>query len=257
MNFSVPDLDTYLKAFFYSKNIGEDFYEGTKFSDRLIKLVNKINDETLLRFNDFVERHGFFFAIALIDTLMGVREFKNIKEPLLIYPAQYLKIFPRLLYLSNFLSNPISMEHLYFVRYYPHVLVKIYDENVDTGEIEPKLGYHWVLGTHVTSDHENMISYNVAGEVGVGTIIEEELHAHRVHVHGKPIRGEILLRVIESSPDLVYEIERTLSLVMESEEKRFQVLGIELRKDRPNELRGLEKFVKSFEKEVYDAFKKK
>ena len=158
MNFSIPDLDTYLKAFFYSKNFSEDFYEDTKFSDEIIRLSHQINEEVLLSFNDFVERHGFFFAIALINTLMGVREFKNIKEPLLIYPAQYLKIFPRLLYLSKFIPTPKSMEHLYFVRYYPHVLVNVYEEELATGEIEPRVGYHWVLGTHVTSDHENMIS---------------------------------------------------------------------------------------------------
>ena len=133
-------------------------------------------------------------------------------------------------------------------RYFPRMLVTTYQKS-ENG-IQRTIGYQNVRGTHVTTDHESIISYNIVDNVDLGTIIEEELHAHRVHVHGVSLTSDLERKMRESSPDVAFEIEKIVGIVLEAEKEKFKTLGETLRNERNDTIQELENFNKRYEEKI-------
>ena len=158
MSWIIKELDIYLTSFFYAHNNFLGFYEGIQLNNKMQKQVEIIKSEHTEDFLLFVEDRGFFFTIALIDSNLGDMEYHSIREPLLIHPARHLKLFPRVIYSLNYLKKTLNIEHYYFTRYFPRMLVTTCQKS-ENG-IQRTIGYQNVRGTHVTTDHESIISYN-------------------------------------------------------------------------------------------------
>lgn len=254
----VPELDIYLKTFFYFLNHRAEFYSTVSFSDELKSWLQFINNNQgiLQGFEETVEKpdFGFDFFIGPTASMLGDREFQNIRDPLLIRPAQYLKIYARLIYANEFLTEPQSFDsYRYFLRYYPNMIVTVYKRIQGSENFNLIPGHYWVTGSHTTRDSNHLISYNVTAPVGISTIVEEELHGQETLVHGTTTKEEIVNQIRSSRPEIIEEIEENMNLILSAEEKRFKELGDVLRVENSSELRTLETFVELFEKEVIES----
>ncbi len=254
---SVPELDVYLKAFFYFLNKGAGFYSPIGFSEELEAWIGFINNNPgmLGGFRETVERpeFGFEFNVARTTSMLGEREFEGIGDPFLILPVQYLKMYPRLLYSKGFLRQPEAFSSFrYYLRYLPKTIVNVYKWDPETSEYLAIPNHYWIRGGHSAGD-EQSISYNVAVRVEVATMIEEELHAQGVPVHGRPVVRETVEKIRCSEPGLIEEMEENLNLVLSAKGWRFRELGEELRRENSSELRNLEQFVDLFEREVIES----
>ena len=143
--------------------------------------------------------------------------------------------------------------HEYFFRYYPKMTVRIYAEKDAKGKWILKPSQHWIIGTHGHVDKKHIISYNVAVDVDLRTIVEEELHAQIANLHETTTVAEVVKNIEEKNPNLKLEIEANLNRILSTEEKKFKELGNILRVEYASELRILENFVNKFEEEVIRA----
>lgn len=132
------------------------------------------------------------------------------------------------------------------------MVVGSYVTRPDNGEIELMPSHHWVKGTHAHRDGITNISYNVAVEVDLSTIIEEELHAQIEDLHHTDTVETIEHRIREENPDLAIEIEQNLNKILSTEEKKFYDMGDTLREECSSELRVLDKFIEKFECETIE-----
>lgn len=253
----VPELDLYLKTAFYVFNSNSEVYRDLDFSEDIKSWIKFLQTNQLMlhRFEHTAERPGFGFAFepARATSMYGVREVVGLFDPHLVLPAQFLKIYPRLIYLNGFLQEPSHFEKFkYFFRYYPKMVVPIFRQREGTGEVYQEPSHYWVKGTHGVVGDEHHISYNVAVEVDLNTIIEEELHAQTEGVHGTTTVVDIVRDIEEKMPELKIEIEQNLNRILSTEEKIFQDLGEALSIEGASELRILDQFVKKFEAEVIE-----
>lgn len=254
----VPELDIYLKTFFYFLNNQAEFYSPVTFSDQLNSRLRFLtnNPGIFQKFEQTAERadFGFDFSVSPSSSMFGDREFRNIRDPILILPAQYLKIYARLIYANDFLTQPESFdEWRYFLRYYPKIIVNVYKRIQGTQDFRVFPCHHWNIGSHGIRGSEHLISYNVTVPVDIGTVVEEELHGQEARVHETTNRGDIVNRIRDSMPELIEEIEGNLNLILSAEERRFKELGGVLRTENSSELRTLETFVELFEEEVIES----
>lgn len=254
----VPELDLYIKTFFYYLNSGSEIYRNIDFSEELKSRISflKNNQGILVRFQNTVTKpeFGFTFGLGRANSMYGIREVVGLFDPYLTLPAKFLKIYPRLLYSHGFLTIPTNFENYkYFFRYYPKMIVQVYKQRQGTQEVYQETSTYWVLGTHSQVSNENHISYNVAVEVNLDTIIEEELHGQIEQLHSANPVADIVRNIQEKMPELKLEIEQNLNRILTTEEKKFQDLGDVLRIENASELRILDQFVTMFEAEVMES----
>jgi len=253
----VPELDLYIKTIFYVFNSNSEIYRDLSLSEDVKSWIKFfINNQRMLhRFEQTAERpeFGFTFEPGRASSMFGVRQIVDLFDPYLVLPAQFLKIYPRLLYSNGFLEEPPNFENFkYFFRYYPKMSVPVFRRRQETNEIYQEPSQHWVIGTHGIVGDEHHISYNVAVEVGLGTIIEEELHGQTEEVHGTTRVEDVVKDIEDRMPELKIEIEQNLNRILSTEEKKFQDLGEVLSVECASELRILDEFVKKFEAEVIE-----
>jgi len=253
----VPELDLFLKTWFYIFNSDREIYRNLNLSDNLRSRINYFFNNPLMLnlFENTVQRpeFGFDFELGRVDSMYGVREVLGLRDPYLVLPAQFLKVYPRLLYAYGFLKRPRNFENYrYFFRYYPKMVVPIYEQRQNSREIFQQPSYHWILGTHWQRDREHHISYNVAVEVNLRTIIEEELHGQIEGLHDTTTVSNIVEDIENQMPELKKEIEQNLNRILSTEEKKFQDLGEVLSVENASEIRILEQFVIKFETEVIE-----
>ncbi len=251
----VPELDIYLNSFFYFYNWQADFYSLVDYSDEIRSWFAYLqrNQSIFRRFIELVQRPDFGFTLRAgkARTMYGEREFRGVKTPYLNYPAQYLRIYARLLYKYGFLPAPTSFDsHKYFLLYMPKKLVYVYKRINGSQELQPFVTQHRINGSHSMQNKQHNIVYNVAVPLDLGVIVEEELHALGREIHGTTRKADIVKRITEENPNLVTEIESNLNLILSSEEKRFKEIGERLRIEESSELDKLRKFVNLFEDEV-------
>lgn len=248
----VPELDLYLKSIFYAYNSNSDIYRDI-LSDELKAWVSYfgVNQGLFMRFKATVEKpeFGFTFEIGRANSMYGAREVKGLFDPNLLLPAPFLKIYPRLLCAFNFIKESANFDtHKYFFRYYPKMTVRIYIQKDATGQWLMKPSQHWIIGTHSHRDKAEHISYNVAVDVDLRTIVEEELHAQVPNLHDQLTTvDEIVKQIEQKEPDLKQEIVANLNRILSTEERKFRELGNTLRIEHASELRILENFVTKFE----------
>jgi hypothetical protein len=252
----VPELDIYLKAVYYAFNSNTEIYRGI-LSDKLKSQISFVyyNSGLFARFQNLVQQpeFGFSFTIGQANSMYGSREIRNMCDPYLLLPAPFLKIYPRLLYSYNFIKQTENLgKHEYYFRYYPKMIVRIYEETNGVTKLRPSA--HWIIGTHTETDNKrHLISYNVAVDVDLSTIIEEELHAQIENLHQTTNTNELTKKVQNEMPDLKQEIEANLNRILTTEEKRFLDLGDMLRVNCASELRLLKNFVNDFENEIIQS----
>jgi hypothetical protein len=253
----VPELDLYLKTFYYVFNFDSEIFRSIRFSEGLRHWGNYFqnNQGILRRFENVVEHpdHGFNFELGRARSMFGPREVTTY-DPVLTHKAQFLKIYPRLLYQYGFINTPQNLNsYNYFFRYIPKMVVPIY-HNI-SGNPEPVLSPSqlWTEGTCLSVNGQVSISYNVAVEVSLRTIIEEELHVQIPDLHGTNTVTETVERIQREMPDLKAEMEANLNRILTTEEKRFANAGEAIRIDMASELRLLEDFVTTFEREVIES----
>jgi hypothetical protein len=250
----VPELDLYLKTVYYAWNSNSEIYRDI-LSKELKSWVSFFgaNHGMIQRFKATVERpeFGFSFGIGKSNSMYGKKEIRGLFDPVLVLPAPFLKIYPRLLYTNGFLKeSPDFSGHEYFFRYYPKMIVRVYVKQDAEGKWILEPSQHWIIGTHSHGDKNDVISYNVAVDVGLGTIVEEELHAQIPDLHSTMTVAEVVKNIEEKNLDLKKEIEANLNRILSTEEKKFMDLGDTLRVEHASELRILEDFVTKFEEEV-------
>lgn len=251
----VPELDLYLKGVFYAFNANSQLYRDI-LSDELKAWVSYFggNQGMLLRFKATVEKpeFGFTFEIGKANSMYGIKEIKGLFDPNLLLPAPFLKIYPRLLCAYDFLKEPTNFEaHKYFFRYYPKMIVRIYTKQDPTGKWIMKPSQHWIIGTHSHRDKDEFISYNVAVDVDIRTIVEEELHAQIPDLHDNlKTVDDVVKEIEEKKPNLKKEIVANLNRILSTEERKFKELGNTLRVENASELRILERFVTKFEEGI-------
>lgn len=252
----VPELDLYLKTVYYAWNSNSEIYRDI-LSEELKSWVSffGINQGMIQRFKSTVERpeFGFTFGIGRSNSMYGKKEIRGLFDPVLVLPAPFLRIYPRLLYTYGFLKeSPKFDRYEYFFRYYPKMTVRVYTKQDANKNWILTPSQHWIIGTHAydDKDEKHTICYNVAVDVGLRTIVEEELHAQIPDLHKKMTVAEVVKNIKEKKPDLVKEIEANLNRILSTEEKKFMDLGNTLRVEHASELRILEDFVTKFETEV-------
>jgi hypothetical protein len=252
----VPELDLYLKTVYYAWNSNSEIYRNL-LSEELKSWVSFFgaNQGMIQRFKSTVERpeFGFTFGIGKANSMYGEKEIRGLFDPVLHLSAPFLKIYPRLLYAYGFLKeNPDFDSHEYVFRYYPKMIVQIYVRRDAKGKWILEPSQHWIIGTHsfIEETKRHVISYNVAVNVDIRTIVEEELHAQVPDLHETVTVAEIVKKIEEKAPNLKKEIEANLNRILSTEEKKFLDLGDILRVEHASELRILEDFVTKFEEEV-------
>lgn len=251
----VPELDLYLKTVYYVFNSSTEIFRGI-LSEELQSWITffGINQGIINRFKETVElpEFGFTFQIGRSNSMYGVREIRGMYDPILLLPAPFLKIYARLLYEYDFIENSPEFDtHEYFFRYYPKMTVRVYRRNAEGEEIL-RPSQHWVKGAHsrIPTDGRHLITYNVAVNVDLNTIVEEELHARIPDLHQTTTTTEVVQNIDENMPQLKIEIEDNLNRVLSTEEKKFADLGNILRIEKASELRILDNFVNKFEAEI-------
>jgi hypothetical protein len=252
----VPELDLYLKTVYYAWNSNSEIYRDI-LSEELKSWVSffGVNRGMIQRFKSTVERpeFGFTFGIGKSNSMYGNKEIRGLFDPMLLMPAPFLKIYPRLLYTYGFLKeSPEFDSHEYFFRYYPKMTVRVFTKQDGQGKWILMPSQHWIIGAHGYDDKnkKHVICYNVAVAVDLRTIVEEELHAQILNLHEKTTVAEVVKNIEEKKPDLKKEIEANLNRILSTEEKKFMDLGATLRVEHASELRILEDFVTKFETEV-------
>lgn len=252
----VPELDLYLKTIYYAYNSNSPIYAGT-LSEELQSWVSYFgfNQGIIKRFNNTVKRpeFGFTFGIGRANSMYGLREIRRMFDPNLLLPAPFLKIYPRLLYSYGFIEeSPDFASHEYYFRYYPKMTVRVYARPRPRARMILRPSQHWVIGTHahIQQNGRHVISYNVAVDVGLRTIVEEELHAQVPNLHATTTTADVVQNIEEDMPRLKEEIEANLNRILSTEEKKFTDLGDALRVECASELRILEDFVTKFEEEI-------
>jgi len=250
----VPELDLYLKTVYYAWNSNSEIYRDI-LSEELKSWVSffGVNQGMIQRFKATVERpeFGFSFGIGKSNSMYGKKEIRGLFDPVLLLPAPFLKIYPRLLYTYGFLKeSPDFDSHEYFFRYYPKMTVRVYIKQDAEGKWILLPSQHWIIGAHSHGDKKHVISYNVAVDVDLRTIVEEELHAQIPNLHGTVTVAEVVKSIEEKRLDLKKEIEANLNRILSTEEKKFMDLGDTLRVEHASELRILEDFVTKFEEEI-------
>ena len=196
---------------------------------------------------------GFTFGIGRANSMYGLREIRRMFDPNLLLPAPFLKIYPRLLYSYDFIEeSPEFASHEYYFRYYPKMTVRVYVRPRPRARMILRPSQHWIIGTHshIQQNGRHIISYNVAVDVGLRTIVEEELHAQVANLHGTTTTADVVQNIEENMPELKEEIEANLNRILSTEEKKFMELGDVLRVECASELRILEDFVTKFEEEI-------
>lgn len=250
----VPELDLYLKTVYYAWNSNSEIYRDI-LSEELKSWVSffGVNQGMIQRFKATVERpkFGFSFGIGKSNSMYGKKEIRGLFDPVLLLPAPFLKIYPRLLYTYGFLKeSPDFDSHEYFFRYYPKMTVRVYVKQDAEGKWILMPSQIWVIGTHSHGDTKDAISYNVAVDVDLRTIVEEELHGQIPNLHETVTVAEVVKNIEEKKLDLKKEIEANLNRILSTEERKFMDLGDTLRVEHASELRILEDFVTKFEEEV-------
>lgn len=255
----VPELDLYLKTVYYAWNSNSPIYRGI-LSEELQSWVSYFgaNQGIINRFNNTVRRpeFGFTFEIGRANSMYGLQEIRGMFDPNLLLPAPFLKIYPRLLYSYDFIEeSPDFASHEYYFRYYPKMTVRVYVRPRPRVRMILRPSQHWVIGTHahIQQNGRHIIAYNVAVDVGLRTIVEEELHAQVANLHGTTTTATVVQNIEESMPELKEEIEANLNRILSTEEKKFMDLGDVLRVECASELRILEDFATKFEEEVIES----
>lgn len=130
-------------------------------------------------------------------------------------------------------------------------MVRIYRQTEDGQEVILVPSTHWIVGTHTPLANERcLISYNVAVNVDLSTIVEEELHDQIPNLHDTQNTQQVTERIDRENPALRDEIVANLNRILSTEEKKFKDLGNMLRIECASELRILQNFVDCFEHEV-------
>ena len=75
----------------------------------------------------------------------------------------------------------------------------------------------------------------MAVDVGLRTIVEEELHAQIGELHETTTTAEVVQKIEENMPELKKEIEANLNRILSTEEKKFKDLGI-----KPDDIKTLD-----------------
>lgn len=254
----VPELDLFIKTVYYALNSNSEIYRDI-LSDELKSWVTffGVNQGIINRFKKTVEKpeFGFKFQIGKSNSMYGNREIRGMFDPHLLLEAPFLKVYPRLLYSHNFIEEtPDFNSHEYYFRYYPRMIVRIYQSR-ESGESYLEPSSHWVVGAHtpIAGTTRHLISYNLAVTVDLGTIVEEELHAQIEELHGTTTKVDIVQQIEDTMPELKEEIELNLNRILSTEEKKFKDLGNVLRVEYASELRILDNFVNKFESEVIQS----
>lgn len=252
----VSELDIFLKTAYYSFNSNAPIYKGI-----LSKEVQSYcsfmfsTQGTFLRFKELVEQSGlgFSFTVGRCNSMYGACEVKGMYDPFLLLAAPYLKIYPRLLYSNNFIkTNPDFEKHDYYFRYYPKLLVRLYSKNDQGTKLIPST--YWLLGTHnVSETGRTIVSYNVAVNVNLHTIVEEELHGQIPNLHDTLNTQDTVKKIENENPKLKEEIEANLNRILSTEEKKFKDLGNLIRLEFSSELRYMQIFIDKFENEVIQS----
>lgn len=254
---NVPELDIFLKSAFYFHNNERDLYSSVHFSDRvkaMIRFVRK-NPGVFSNFENTAKKPDLGFVVSIVqsDSMYGDREVRT-SEYLFLRPAQYLKIYPRLIYTNGYLEQPESFDTFrYFLRYAPKVIVNIFQRVPNSSNYTPIPTHVGTVGSHTPAGTEHWIAYNVALAVNIDTIVEEELHAQTTSVHGTTATSDVVARIRSSSPQLTAEIVGNLNLILSAEETKFKQLGDILRTEYPAELETLHSFVEMVEMEVIES----
>ena len=207
------------------------------------------------RFGDLIEQSGmnFSFSIGRSNSMYGCREIKGMCDPLLLLPAPFLKIYPRMLYSYKLIKEPPDFsKHSYYFRYYPRMIVRLYGKS-SAGKVELVPATHWIVGTCSPKDDGNDIAYNVAVNVDLRTIVEEELHCQIKNLHETDNTNEVTKSIETQMPDLKDEIVANLNRILSTEEKKFKDLGNIIKIGFASELRILETFVIKFGTEVIQS----
>lgn len=249
----VSELDIFLKTVYYTFNSNAPIYSGI-FSKELQTEISFMASQqgTFNRFKNLVEQSGFSFSVGRCNSMYGACEIKGLYDPVILLSAPFLKIYPRLLYSLNFIKNAVDFsQHQYYFRYYPKMLVRLYAKTADGKETILIPSTHWIMGTHHrTPDGKTSISYNVAVNVDLNTIVEEELHGQIPNLHDTSDRQEIVKKLETEMPELKAEIEANLNRILSTEERKFRELGNTLRIEFASELQTMESFIDKFENAV-------
>jgi hypothetical protein len=254
----VPELDTFIKSIFYSLNCNAPIYAGIFSKEAQTAASFMLSQQgTFVRFKDVAEQSGlgFSFSIGRCNSMFGVSEMKGLYDPVLLLAAPFLKIYPRLIYSHNFIQKTVDFgQHNYYFRYYPKMLVRVYVKTEDGKETKLIPSTHWLMGSHNrTVDGKTIISYNVAVNVDINTIVEEELHGQIPNLHDTNSRQDIVKKIETDMPELRNEIESNLNRILSTEEKKFKELGNILRVEFASELRTMDAFIKKFENDVVQS----
>lgn len=254
----VPELDLYLKTLFYMYNANSEAYSSIDLSEEIKSWIVyfRNNYSLFLEFEEIVERnkYGFQFEMGTVTTMFGIREIDVLYDPFFSHAAQFLKLYPRLLYSYGFIETPPCFdEHKYFFRYFPKMVTPRYDElREGSSETIQTPSMYCMSGTRGGLGEEHTISYNVTIEVGLGTVVEEELHCQTEELHGTDIVEDVVRNIEDRMPELKVEIEDNLNRILSTEEKKFSDLGEALRLESASELQIFNYFVQKFEAEVIE-----
>jgi hypothetical protein len=69
-------------------------------------------------------------------------------------------------------------------------------------------------------------------------------------VHGVSLTSDLERKMRESSPDVAFEIEKIVGIVLEAEKEKFKTLGETLRNERNDTIQELENFNKRYEEKI-------
>ena len=131
------------------------------------------------------------------------------------------------------------------------MIVRLYGKSSLVVELVPAT--HWIVGTCSPKDDGNDIAYNVAVNVDLRTIVEEELHCQIKNLHETDNTNEVTKSIETQMPDLKDEIVANLNRILSTEEKKFKDLGNIIKIGFASELRILETFVIKFGTEVIQS----
>jgi hypothetical protein len=98
-----------------------------------------------------------------------------------------------------------------------------------------------------------MISYNVAVNVNLNTIVEEELHGQIQNLHSTSNTQTVVRQIEMVNIGLKKEIEENLNRILSTEEKKFKELGSIIHTEFASELRTMQCFIDKFEYDVLQS----
>jgi hypothetical protein len=252
----VPELDVFLKTIYYSFNCNAPIYKDVLSKETQVQSSYMYSLQgTFMRFKELIEKSelGFSFTVSRCTSMYGACELKTLYDPFLILAAPYLKIYPRLLYSDGFINKTPEFEkHDYYFRYYPKMLVRVYAKTGENTKLLPST--HWILGSHnLDAKGRTMISYNVAVNVNLHTLVEEELHGQIHNLHSTNTTQSVVKQIETTNPCLRKEIEENLNRILSTEEKKFKDLGNIIHIEFASELRNMQCFIDKFEGDVIQS----